>query len=270
MEKLRELILQTIAQVIAERVGEKLAALQKRALVVFTGSLIGFDTSLAELAKLRESGFTFDVYMSDGALALLDRDKIKSALAPGKFIEGSLDTAPEIFAAPYMTLIVPALTVNTAAKLANCMADSVAARIISNSLMRGKNVIIVRDGSCPDNPARAEKGYRMSEPLKTQLRENLNKIQSYGAVFADSNTLCRKTLKAIDVLRNSSYTPSPKAGVSREMPAAAAAANARRLVSRADVMCIEPGSALKVDADAMVTQLAVDAARARGVKIIRA
>ncbi|MCC8178992.1 MAG: hypothetical protein LIO38_07770, partial [Cloacibacillus sp.] len=90
-------------------------------------------------------------------------DTLRTVLAPGAFYqEEQLDCAPELLAALYYTVIVPALTVNTAAKIAACIADTPAARIISNSMMRGKNFVIARDGCCPENAERAAKGYNMT------------------------------------------------------------------------------------------------------------
>lgn len=248
-----------VAEVV-RRVAEKLISVQKKALVVYTGSLIGFVPALVSLQQLQQAGFTFDLFLSKSASKLLDVDTLRAVLNPGAFYqEEKLEIAPEELAAPYYTVLVPALTVNTAAKLAACIADTPAARIISNSMMRGKNVVITRDGSCPENSERAAKGYCMTPALKAKLSANLEALRDFGAAICGCDTLAFKTMKLV----------APKAGgTSTALRTEAKSFScAKRVIGRRDVAAVPGGSLLKVPGNALVTQLAHDAARQRGVRI---
>ena len=57
------------------------------------------------------------------------------------------------------------------------LADTPAAAVILDGLMRGKNVIVATDGCCPDHAERARRGFRMAEPLKQTLRTHLEALR---------------------------------------------------------------------------------------------
>ncbi|MDO5115149.1 MAG: flavoprotein [Synergistaceae bacterium] len=245
---------------IVRRVEEKLISVQKKALVVYTGSLIGFVPSLVSLQQLRQAGFAFDLFLSKSARKLLDVDTLRKALEPERFYqEETLEIAPELLAAPYYTLLVPAMTVNTAAKIAACMADTPASRIISNSMMRGKNVVIARDGCCPENAERIAKGYRMTPALKAKLTANLEALRDFGAVIAGCNTLAYKTVKLIQ--------PDLHSSEGADAAALKKVRCAKKVIGRKEIISLPAGAALTVSKDALITQLARDAASQRGVSI---
>lgn len=187
-----------IAQMLAERVVEKLLERQKQALVVYTGSNMGIEPGLACLRTLRQKeGFTYRVLLTRSAAGLLDVSAIRSALEPEEFWVETPGYSPEVLTARYDTILVPALTVNTAAHVAACMADTPAAAVILDGLMRGKNVVAAVDGCCPDNPQRLQRGFHMTEALKQKLRENKEALKGYGAWLTTSDKLGETALKAI-------------------------------------------------------------------------
>ena len=135
---------EAFVEILAQRVVEKLLARQKQALVVYTGSNIGEAAALEAMGRLRGEGFTFRVLLSRGASGLLDVERLRSVLEPEKlWVE-----TPEALTARYDTILVPAMTVHTAAHVAACMADTPASAVILDGLMRGKNVVVNIDG-CP-------------------------------------------------------------------------------------------------------------------------
>ena len=145
---------EAFVEILAQRVVEKLLARQKQALVVYTGSNIGEAAALEAMGRLRGEGFTFRVLLSRGASGLLDVERLRSVLEPEKlWVE-----TPEALTARYDTILVPAMTVHTAAHVAACMADTPASAVILDGLMRGKNVVVNIDGCCPAPEARLPYG----------------------------------------------------------------------------------------------------------------
>ena len=105
-EKLLENAEEALVAEVVRRVAEKLISVQKKALVVYTGSLIGFVPSLVSMQEIQQAGFTFDLFLSKSASKLLNVDTLRTVLAPGVFYqEEQLDRAPELLAAPYLSLI---------------------------------------------------------------------------------------------------------------------------------------------------------------------
>ena len=188
---------EAFVEILAQRVVEKLLARQKQALVVYTGSNIGEAAALEAMGRLRGEGFTFRVLLSRGASGLLDVERLRSVLEPEKLWVETPEETPEALTARYDTILVPAMTVHTAAHVAACMADTPASAVILDGLMRGKNVVVNIDGCCPDHAERLKRGFHMAEPLKQALRNNLETLRSFGARLTTSGGLYDKALRAV-------------------------------------------------------------------------
>ena len=156
-EQLRGMADEAFVEILAQRVVEKLLARQKQALVVYTGSNIGEAAALEAMGRLRGEGFTFRVLLSRGASGLLDVERLRSVLEPEKLWVEAPEETPEALTARYDTILVPAMTVHTAAHVAACMADTPASAVILDGLMRGKNVVVNIDGCCPDHADRPQR-----------------------------------------------------------------------------------------------------------------
>ncbi len=274
-EQIKQIVEDSINEVmvslIVERVIEKLRGEYKKALVVFTGSLIGFDNTMEQLGRLKSEGFTFSVCLTDNAKKLLNLEKIKDTLKPEAIFDESSSLMPEQIALGFQTIIVPALSMNSAAKLANCISDTLATRVISNSIMRGKNVIIAVNGCCPDNAERALKGYNISPAHKEQLRANMERLRSYGATLTVIENLYEKTNRAINKLffqGSASASPVEQSNLSVR-GAQGEAEISGKVIGRTDILQYKNYKSIKIRKDALVTQFAAEAAQNFNIQLIR-
>lgn len=277
-EALHDLAEEMLARELAERVIHKLLERQKRALVVYTGSNMGAADALDSMRKLRSEGFTFRVLMSRSAAGLLDTDAIRTALEPEEFWVDRPAESPEALTARYDTIIVPALTVNTAAHVAACMADAPSAAVILDGLMRGKNVVMAIDGCCPDNEERTARGFHMAEPLKQRLRDHMETLRSYGARLTTSDRLCEKTLRAVGSVfapaaarqteQRGPTVPAKQATPAVLVPPAPQIPRfSGKVLSGRHIQNWPPHTELRVPKGTLVTQMAQDEARRRDVRI---
>ena len=69
---------------------------------------------------------------------------------------------------------MPALTINTAAKVANCISDNLLTNMISRAMATGKPIVAAVDGCCPDNEVRAKIGFKVTDAYKMRMRSNLD------------------------------------------------------------------------------------------------
>ena len=173
---------------IAKLVSRKLLEYQKNAMVVFTGTTIGTDVALEALCDLKEQGFTYHVLLSHSASKVLDVEKIRASLKPEDLWLGCSERTPEDLCSKYETILVPALTINSAARVANCMSDTVATSIILNGLLRRKTVVLSIDGCCPDVQKQINGGVPLPPILEGRLRSNLELLQGYGAILTKGHT----------------------------------------------------------------------------------
>lgn len=276
MTEQEQRVLSVVTEILAERVVQKLLERQKQALVVYTGSNMGIDAGLECLRKLRqEDGFTYRVLLTKSAAGMLDVTAIRSALEPEELWVEKPGDSPEALTARYDTILVPALTVNTAAHVASCMADTPAAAIILDGLMRGKNVIAAVDGCCPDNPERIRRGFCMTEALKRKLRENKDALRNFGAWLTTSEHLGETAKKAITSFVPVSGTAKPELKVQTESGKKAAglaagtfrAAMEGRVFSQKHMKSYPDNAVIIVPKRTIITQLASDEARRRGIRI---
>lgn len=264
-----------VAQVLAERVVQKLLERQKQALVVYTGSNMGIEPGLKCLQKLhQEDGFTFRVLLTRSAAELLDTSAICSALEPEEFWVEKPTDSPEALTARYDTILVPALTVNTAAHVAACMADTPAAAIILDGLMREKNVVVAVDGCCPDNPERMKRGFCMTEALKRKLRENKNALKDFGAWLTTSEQLQEAAKKAIMSFASGFHSgkPEPNKQVESKQEQRIGAGTFRaelegRVFSGKHIKSYPDHATIIVPKRTIITQLVSDEARRRDIRI---
>lgn len=270
-----------VAQILAERVVQKLLERQKRALVVYTGSNMGVEPGLECLRMLRqEDGFTYRVLLTRSAAKILDVSAIRSMLKPEEIWVEKPGDSPEALTTQYDTILVPTLTVNTAAHVAACMADTPAAAIILDGLMRGKNVIVAVDGCCPDHPERVRRGFRMTEALKGKLRENRDTLKEFGAVLTTSAQLKEAARKAImsfvpapmEIMPKAKTESEPKVQTERKSQMSMDAGIFRaalegRVFSGKHIKSYPDRATVIVPKRTIITQLASDEARRRGIRI---
>jgi len=267
----KDLALALLADELAERVVQKLVERQKKALVVVTGAAIGVPAALEGLKQLRGEGFTYHVLMTRSAMYVTGEEAVRAALDPEELWVESADRPPEVVAAQFDTILVPALTVNTAAHLANCMSDSPAGAMILSGLLKGKNVVFAVDGACPDNPMRAKLGYHMAPAMRDALHENLEKLRAYGGRLTSAEGMADAVRKAIySFLPAQGAKPAPPAKAQK--PAAQGSrvirpALAGKILGVKAVNTAPRGSVILVPKGTIVTQLASDKARELGVSI---
>ena len=261
-----------LADELAERVVRKLIDRQKRALVIVTGAAIGVPAALEQLKALRSEGFTYHVLMTRSAMYVTGEEAVRAALEPEKLWVESADQPPEKVAAGFQTILVPALTVNTAAHLANCMSDTPAAAMILSGLLKGKNVVVAVDGACPDNPMRAKLGYHMTRPMRDALHENLEKLQAYGARLTAAEDMAKAVRRAVTSFLPAKAAEKPAAPVKAQSPETRSGnvirpAMTGRILGVKAVNTAPRGAVVVVPKGTIVTALAADEARIRGVAI---
>lgn len=265
-EQLKSLVRETLlVEELAQRVVEKLLARMRQALVVYTGSDISAGEALEAMRRLRAEGYTFRVLLSQNAAGVLDVDAIRAALEPEELWIGTPDRTPEALTKEYDTIIVPAATVRTVSHVAACMADTPASAVILDGLMRGKDVILATDGCCPDHRERARRGFHMAEPLKQTLRSHLELLKSYGARLTSAQRLDEAVKRTVQ----KSFSPKGSSSQPRA-PEARPAGEVRlsgHVVSGRQLTACPSGCTVWVEAGALITQLAVDEARRRGITI---
>ncbi|MFC2623190.1 MAG: flavoprotein, partial [Propionibacterium acidifaciens] len=261
----------------------------RRALVLFTGALVGFERVIGELDLLAASGVELEYVQTPSAERILDQRLIASVpMRPAdRHLTGSHDT-----------LVVATLTQNAAAKTAHGIADCLASNLLNDYLLAGRPVVAAASGCDPDDPDKRRWFPTIPEGLAAVMRENLETLRGFGVRTARAGALARTVLASYERAERARTAPLTTAlGMSRRelldrlgapAPATPVAVGGRaaraaaapaprtgavsvqlRLISQRVVQRLPVGTVMRVPAGAQITAMAADVARTRSVTIIR-
>ena len=158
-------------------------------LVLLTGGLTGSEEAAKQLKRLRDSGYRMEVIFSEAGKSVLGNRWLK---------ENGLEDLPvvEKMADGFVALsncnavIVPVMTVNTASKVLNGIADNVVTTVIMHALLQGKPVIVAKDACDVSLLAQVR---NMKEPLYyATLAANIICLEQYGIEMIPASLLAEK------------------------------------------------------------------------------
>jgi hypothetical protein len=271
--------------IILEAILELMTPAPRRALVLFTGGLLGFDDAVDELKLLAAAGVQLDYLQTPSAVRVLDQAKIQSL--------GMREVSKRMVEEHDM-LLAPTLTSNIAAKVAHGVADCLASNLFSEFIMSNRLVVASRSAICPDDAPKRSWFPQMPPGYADLLRANLAALDSFGVRLADSRFLYRTAIAAWESRDQARRAPvvaalgtsiagfaaGVAARAAAELPEpdqadAAPAADpgvvpcARALISNQVIQQLPDGVELRITAEAKVTAMARDLAAARSIRISR-
>ncbi len=275
-------LMSTIVEYISDQIVLRYMDACKKAVVLFSGALIGYADAVRSLNELKKDGWSLTVIMSKAADEVLTKERIQNDIGPDAiYVEGAPVNGRQIID-DNQFVIVPALTINTAAKVANCISDNLLTNMISRAMATGKPIVAAVDGCCPDNEVRAKLGFKVTDAYKARMRSNLEALQSYGIHLTVDNNLFEKVNKVYTAsfdfpAPDSDEKPAqekakPAAGTSCGCSKPAETASVKldkKVIGRVDIAKNARFKTIIVGADAVVTGLAVDEAYNRGITIVR-
>lgn len=283
-KEFEEALMSTIVEYISDQVILRYMEACKKATVLFSGALIGYKDAVESLNQLKKEGWHFTAVLSKAAGEVLTEEKIKNDIGPDAiYVEGAPINGRQIVDESQF-VIIPALTINTAAKVAGCINDNLLTNMIARAMFTGKPIVAAVDGCCPDNKVRAQMGFKVTEAYKARMRRNLEDMLSYGITLTTDHSLAAKvnevfsanaTLPAFESkpapkqerIVSARMTPSAKA------PAAPSASGSvkleKKVIGRADIAKNAGFKTIIVREDALLTTLAKDEALNRGIAILK-
>jgi len=276
--------------IILEAILELMTPAPRRALVLFTGGLLGFDDAVEELKLLAAAGIQLDYLQTPSALRVLDQAKIASI--------GMREVSKKMVE-EHDLLLAPTLTSNIAAKVAHGVADCLASNLFSEFIMSNRLVVVSRSAICPDGAPKRGWFPNMPPAYADLLRSNLATLASFGVRLSDARFLYRTVIAAYERRDEARRAPvvaamgTSVAGFATNVAAWAAASAAssdadgdatvdatpaptpgvvpctRSLISNQVIQPLPDGVELRIPANAKVTAMARDLAAARSIRISR-
>ena len=271
-----EAFISVVSDYVVQEVVKRYLDLSKKALVLFSGALIGIQEAYDCLNQLKSEGWSLTVAMSQSAKEIISENTIREKIGPDAiYAEGSpVDYRKLVEECNYV--IIPCLTINTTAKVANGISDNLLTRIISRSMIVGKPIVAAIDGCCPDNAVRAKMGFHVTEAYKVRLRKNLEALRDYGIVLTSSKNLAQKVNQVLSgsfSFSNTHMTKTEAKDDQKKVKAQPLAGGTVRLdknvISRNDILLNRQYKTIIVGKRSNVTALAQDEAYKYGIQIVK-
>lgn len=271
-----EAFISVVSDYVIQEVVKRYLAQSKKALVLFSGALIGIQEAYDNLNQLKEDGWSLTVAMSQSAKEIISEETIREKIGPDAiYAEGNpVDYRKLVEECNYV--IIPCLTINTTAKVANGISDNLLTRIISRSMIVGKPIVASIDGCCPDNAVRAKMGFKVTEAYKVRLRKNLEALQDYGIVLTSSKNLARKVNKVLsgsfsfsNSHKQEAAPKDKKVQVTAKPQGGSSIRLDKHIISRNDIILNRQYKTIIVGKKANVTALAEDEAYRYGIQIVK-
>ena len=251
--------------ILVQRVLQVLRILQQQpqrrgVLVLFSGASAGQRQGLEAVASLSRAGHRVTVALSGAAAQMLDEATIRpqgaaEIIKPGQWVD-----SPRLVRSADLVLI-PTLSMNLAASLANASFDSLLSTLALGALLAGKPVIAVRDGADPDGCGGSVWGVATGNAaavLRAKLSGHLKTLESFGMALVHADELLQavqqRLINGPTVRPTTSNTSAAPAG--GEVPRLAAAA----VITQADIAHLAEGALLHLPKGSRLTPLARETA----------
>ncbi len=271
-----EAFISVVSDYVVQEVVKRYLERSKKALVLFSGALIGIQEAYDNLKQLKEDGWSLTVVMSASAKEIISEETIKEKIGPDAIYAEGNPVAYRKLVDECNYVIIPTLTINTTAKVANAINDNLLTNIIYRSMSVGKPIVAAIDGCCPDNEVRNKMGFKVTAAYKAKLRSNLEALQSYGIVLTSAKNLFKKVNKVLAGSISFSNVRKPEAKeeaktckVAAKPVEGGAVRLDKNVISRNDILLNRQYKTIIVGKRANVTALAQDEAYRYGITIVK-
>ena len=266
------LIDHVVARVVALVRARMIADAPRREIVMlFSGASTGYVVGMEALRLLSDAQHKLTVGMTASALHVIGEDKVRQAGAGDIIGPNQWVNAPGLVWSTDL-LLLPTLSMNTAAHLALGLMDSLFSTLVLGALLAGKPVIAVCDGADPNgNGGRVfSKNNTGSPALRRTMLGHLDTLRDYGVQLVREGEFVPAVIRQLQ--GGDPVAPSKPAIATLATNGTAALAispNGRpAIITEGELAAIDPGTILHLPYGARLTPLAHDTAQRRGLRLV--
>ena len=238
-------------------------------LILLCGGLTGSEEAGKQLRWLKEQGYRMEVMFTEAGKNILGARWLKdNRLEDLPVLEKTADGFVAL--SNCNAVVVPVLTVNSASKVLNGIADNAVTTAIMHALLQGKPVIAAQNACDPANLAQVR---NMKEPLYyATLAANIECLRQYGIEMIPVSDIGKRVEEIFDPSRLFAAAIRAENRKSGD-PAVKAPEDAEtvyeftgRVLSAADVLSCR-ADVIRIPKKAIVTPAAADRAAERKIRI---
>ncbi|KFX60061.1 phosphopantothenate--cysteine ligase [Clostridium botulinum] len=189
-----------IVQIVLKEVMSQLenkSFISKKAVVFFTGNTVGLEECITELEKLKIQGIKLKAVLSKHASQIIDRNIINKIFnMEDIYIDDDLEDSNHIYDEEFDLLIGATLSINSLAKVANGISDTMPTALISKCILNGTKVIISKDNvDFRESSTRKNPYKNIPVPYMNMIKGYLDKLESYGINLVNSDDIFDSIIK---------------------------------------------------------------------------
>ncbi len=229
------------------------------------------------LLKLQKDGWQLKVVLSDDGMKVLDPDAIQNELNLDViYHSGNITSQKELYGSADM-FVIATMSVNTAAKLAVGITDTVLLSLVNHGFMAGTPVVAAINACNPDDPQRAALGMGKSSPkYREMLINNIETLRDFGMKLVCSQDLYATCIGSSLtesnqlIIEDTTLTEKKESVVNTALSVdSKECVLDKKVISRTDILQIRNVKVVKIPAGSIITGYAAEAAKEFGLQIIR-
>ncbi|MEN4011921.1 MAG: flavoprotein [Chloroflexota bacterium] len=180
-ERLEQIITQAVEAVLKRLIA---SAPRKNVLILFSGASSGYVAGVEAIRFLSQGGHSIKVILTSAANYVIGEENIRKAGAQEIINTDQMICTPRLIEETDLVL-VPTLSMNTAAHLALGLMNSLICTVVLGGLLAGKPIITICDGADPYGDGGKVFGSDASAAplLRERYAYNLSTLTSYGIVL---------------------------------------------------------------------------------------
>jgi hypothetical protein len=250
------------------------AAPKQQVLVLFSGAGTGYVVGMQAVQWLAKADHPLTVILTASARQIVGEENVRKAGAARVIGDHEWVNTPQLVREADLVLM-PTLSMNTAAHLALGLMDSLVTTLTLGSLLAGKPVLAVCDGANPyGNGGRVFGDAPDTAPLlRTKLADNLTTLMGFGIHLVKEDAFLLSLAKYLNNAARQTDSPQlPPAGsvLPNTPPNIIATAGPGMLLTASDVLVYPPGSTLRLTSGAKLTPLAQEVAARQRLNLVYA
>jgi hypothetical protein len=255
----RSLIVELVRQVVSEL---RKNASSQRVLTLFSGASTGFVAGMDAIKLMIEQGHQVTVVLSPSAVSIITEEHVRKAGASNIILPSQWVDAPSL-AQETDLMLIPTLSINTAARLATGLMDNLITTLVMGALLAGKPVLAVRDGADPYGNGGLVFGAKdgVATALKDKLADNLNMLATFGVELIDEPdflTTVEARLLGFDPVLQGRMAGTPSISPEPEPLLIPAQPSGVPFITVDSLLGLPAGASVSVPANARFTPLAQD------------
>ena len=255
------LIEEVVAKVVALVRAKMIAGVpKKRVLMLFSGASTGYVVGMDTIRMLTQANHDLTVFMTASAVHVVGEENVLQAGAKEIITPNQWVNTPGLVRDTDLVL-VPTLSMNTAARLALGLMDSLFSTLVLGALLADKPVIAICDGADPygNGGLIFSDDFVGSPALRAKMVENLSTLIDYGVQLVDEEKFVPQVIRVMqDETIQTPASPIVRISDNGRSP----------ILTESDLFSYRPGTTVHLPAHTRLTPLAQDSAQKRNLTLV--